>query len=472
VLAWLASPQALAQQTGTSLINNDFNLDIVTGPVLGSGRIIGLSGAYTALANGIEGAPWNAASYATRTPWNTSWFNWDVTASIVPTMLRKSDFENNGQSGFTYGDFIFGTVGLALQFGELGVGGLLNLHSYRLGDTAELSLAVANYGAGYLFADGQLVIGAGARTAILNITDKTSSNSLVDVGGTSPELGALLQLADQPFRVGLAARMPVESGVIGQVRAADKTLPRQIRLPWEVQAGFAFQLGPRPLNQRWVNPHDVESHLREAMMTRRHTREREQLEREALEQKVELAGSNAPPALAELQPHPKIVVEGVPKDPDFWAEESKLRWQEERELLARRAELEAEREHAVRALSRRYLLLSAETIFVGATANGVGLESFLSQRRQVSGRNVTVGLRFGAEGEPIANWVQMRVGTYFEPSRFESAGYRVHATAGLDVRVFSWDLFGLLDEFTVTVGAAADVAERYLNASFGMGLWH
>jgi hypothetical protein len=50
--------------------------------------------------------------------------------------------------------------------------------------------------------------------------------------------------------------------------------------------------------------------------------------------------------------------------------------------------------------------------------------------------------------------------------------YRVHATLGMDVRLFSWDLFGLLDEFTLSVGAAADVAERYLNAGLGVGLWH
>lgn len=471
-IALVLAQKANAQSTGPSLINNDFNLDLVTGPVLGSGRIIGLGGAYTALANGIEGAPWNAASYATRSPWHTSWFNWDLVASVVPTMLRNSDFENNGRSGFTYGDFVFGTAGLGLQFGELGIGGLINLHSYKLGETAELSLVIANYGAGYLFADGQLAVGAGARTAVLTITDTKSGGRLVDVGGTSPEAGALLQPADRPFRIGFAARMPVESNTIDRPRAADKTLPRQIRLPWEIQAGFAFQLGPRSLNRKWINPHDVEKRLRDAMLARRRARAREQLEREALEEHVRLAASHAPPSVAELEPHPTVVPAGVPQDRAFWAEESKQRWDEEREFLTQRAELEEERDRDVRALSRRYLLLSAETIFVGPTPNAVGLESFLSQQRQVSGRHVTVGLRFGAEGEPIANWVQMRVGTYFEPSRFAGVGYRVHATLGSDVRLFSWDLFGLLEEFTVTGGAAADVAERYLNASFGMGLWH
>ena len=66
----------------------------------------------------------------------------------------------------------------------------------------------------------------------------------------------------------------------------------------------------------------------------------------------------------------------------------------------------------------------------------------------------------------------MRAGTYLEPSRFEGIGYRVHGTVGADVRLFSWDFFGAVDEFTLRVGVSADVAERYLNAGFGVGLWH
>jgi hypothetical protein len=66
----------------------------------------------------------------------------------------------------------------------------------------------------------------------------------------------------------------------------------------------------------------------------------------------------------------------------------------------------------------------------------------------------------------------MRAGTYFEPSRFDGVPYRVHGTLGADVRLFSWDLFGLLEEFTLRAGASADVAERYLNVGLGVGLWH
>jgi hypothetical protein len=126
----------------------------------------------------------------------------------------------------------------------------------------------------------------------------------------------------------------------------------------------------------------------------------------------------------------------------------------------------------VRGFSRRYLLISTELFLIGPIDDGVGLESFLQQRRQTSGEYVSLGARAGVEGEPIAGYVKMRAGTYLEPSRFAGVGYRVHGTLGTEIRLFSWDLFGLLDEFTFRAGATVDVAERYLNVGFGFGFWH
>ena len=100
------------------------------------------------------------------------------------------------------------------------------------------------------------------------------------------------------------------------------------------------------------------------------------------------------------------------------------------------------------------------------------MESFLTQVRRGSGQDLSFGFRFGVEGEPIAQYVKMRAGSYFEPSRFEGVPYRVHGTIGTDIRLFSWDLFGLLDEFTLSLGGSADVAERYVNLGVGIGLWH
>ncbi|HEX2679080.1 MAG TPA: hypothetical protein VHM19_20665, partial [Polyangiales bacterium] len=447
----------------------DFDIDLVTGPVLGPGRIVGIGGAYTALASSIEAAGWNPAAYAARGLWETDWFEWDLTGSLVPQTIKNSDFDNNGESGFTYDNFIFGAVGIGFRFGAFGTGALLNIQDYEIGETAELSLVVMSYGVGYALLDGQLVFGAGLRTAVLTISDRVTGEDLVDFAGSAPEAGAVLRLAGKPWRLGLAARMPVQSNGNGDTLvAAGLTLPRRVRLPWEVQAGFAWQLGSRPLNLAWVNPHDVEQRLREQMLRERELRAANELERERVDERLLLAQQRVPPAWASNELRERY----QPRDATWQLEEVGRRQREEQRLGEEITREEAARERAVQRLSRRFLLLSADMILVGPTDNGVGLESFLSQQRQTSGAGTTLGVRIGAEGEPIANWVKMRAGTYFEPSRFDSAGYRVHATTGFDVRLFTWDLFGLVDDFTVLFGASADVAERYLNVGVGLGLWH
>ena len=464
----LVATPAQAQDAPAPLTGRDFDIDLVTGPVLGPGRIVGMGGAYTALANSVEAAGWNAAAYAGRGLWEIDWFEWDGTFSLVPTTIKNSDFDNNGASGFTYDDFVFGALGIGARFGAVGIGVLANVQAYQIGSSAELSLAVLSYGGGYALLDGQLVLGVGLRTAILTLTDQRSGEPLVEFAGSAPEAGAVLGLEGRPWRLGFAARMPVESNGDDQLVAAGLTLPRRVRLPWEMQAGFAWQLGRRPLNAKWVNPRDVRDRLRAEMLRARERRAAEQVARERLDERLVLAQQRTPPVWSSGRLHalPR------PHDPEWQQDELLRREREERELDAQLVREEAARERAVRALSRRYLLLSADAIVIGPTDDGVGLESFLSQVRQGSGAGPSLGLRAGAEGEPIASWVKMRAGTYLEPSRFAGVTYRLHATTGFDVRLFTWDLFGLVDDFTVLFGASADVAERYLNVGVGLGLWH
>lgn len=475
----LAAASALATtaasaQTGEPLTNCDYRMDLVTGPVLGSGRVVGLGGAYTALATGIEGAAWTPASYASRTPWDDNWFEWDGTFDLMPSTIRNSDFDNNGRAGVTYGDLLFFSVGLGFQFGALGVGAVIDTQSYAIRQNVDLSLIMQNYGAAYMLADGQLVVGLGLRAAQLNMTARGSGTQLVDSLALGPVAGALFQPAGRPWRIGASARLAASSSALTECVAAGLFLPRNVYSPWEAQVGFAYQLGSRPLNRLWTNPHTQAAALRDAMLARRSERARDEVARERLSRRMLLSGERLPPRLPELEPTPSSPSPPAdePTDAVWWREERARRNDEEREVEIRVRELEQERKREIRALSRRYLLLSGELILVGPTANGVGLESFLSQRREQSGRNPSVGLRFGIEGEPIADWVQMRTGTYLEPSRFAGVGYRAHGTLGIDVRVLSWDLFGLVDEFTVRLSASADVAERYTNASFGLGMWH
>src|SRR5262249_31946784 len=126
----------------------------------------------------------------------------------------------------------------------------------------------------------------------------------------------------------------------------------------------------------------------------------------------------------------------------------------------------------VRSLSRRYLMLSLDAIMISPIEDGIGFESFMTQRREASGRGFSWGARAGLEGEPVENRLKLRIRSYFEPSRFADGSARVHATFGTDVRLFSWDVLGLLDPIEIRIGAAMDVAVRYMNYGISVGVWN
>lgn len=480
---------AIAQVDGEALTEGGFNVDLVTGPVLGSGQIVGLGGGYTALALGIDGAPWNPAAYASRAMWATSWFDWDVSFSVSPGTVGAVDFDNDGRSdawrsaGASDGGgdqrFQYGAAGLNLQFGAFGAGLAFRSETYRIAlpddqGTTEVGLSTFHYGAGYTFLEGQLVFGAGARTAVLTITAPQGTSGmqtqreLISFTGTSLEAGMVLGFSGQRWRLGAATRLPVVSVLPPSDNPPQavgvSALPKEVHLPWEVQAGLAWQFGPRPLNLRWANPHSVRDKLRRALRDRQQARAAAQWQLEQREARLHGAF-----ALATVEADPRVQ---HPTDPEWWRDERVLREQEQRDLANELEVAERRREQLVDSLAREYLLLTGEIVLVGATDNGVGVDSFLGGVRQTSGAKVSVGFRAGGELEPVAHWLKLRGGTYFEPSRYSGRPYRVHATAGFDVRLFTWDLFGLLEPFTLRTGATLDAARRYTSFGINLGVWH
>jgi len=484
---WIVLAVSAHASTGRAqepLVASDYEIDLVTTPVLGAGRIVGLGGAYTALADGIDGAPWNPAAYGSRTLWELDWFEWELTAGILfPGSFADNDFFNSGSdSGFRFRNFVFLSFGFRLQFGDFGFGSLPRLQLYELGDGAQrlsATFTVINYGLAYQLLDGQLVIGAGLRYAALSLARIETGESLVDFSGTGPEMGLLLRLAGQPWRLGVAGRLPVRSNRIGgdnffldqatgtgcvpassgaMTCAGGIILPSEVHMPWEVQVGVAWQIGRRPLNRAFEDPDDAERELGHAMTMRQWEREREQVGREL--------GGPPPPT----DPHRWLPRRA--RDPEFWGREQTKREEEEELLDAQIEEAEAARDREVRELSRLYLLISADLLITGPTDDGVGVEGFLAQERVESGRGTRLGARLGVEGEPWGNRLKLRAGTYLEPSRFSSAGYRLHATGGFDLRLFTWNLFGLFDDFDVRAGVTVDWAPRYFDWGVGVGFWH
>ncbi len=483
-IVFYTSP-ALAQEP---IVDNDFNIDAVTGPVLGSSRIVGMGGSYTAIADGIAGAHWNPASFASRYLFELDWWEWDLALSLFgPGVFGQEDFFNNGR-GVGADDFLFFNAGLRLQFGRFGFGVDSRTHVYKINagsGNINITVEEGHLGAAYAFWDGQLVVGLGGRGADMSITVVKDDQELVHFTGGGAEIGVLLRLEERPWRIGLAARTPVESlvdpqkvdGVVEDVNGVkrvrdsdtdptyDFILPTQVHMPWEVQLGFAWQFGDRRFNQKWEEPRDAEEELEEKVKYRRCWRAEDQLRIEA-----EREGREFPPG--ELCPD----LEEEPEDEAWWEREAQIRAEEDRQL-ERAVDEEDERIYWARrrwyeADSRNYWLVSAELLLVGTTEKGLGVDGFLEQKHHEAGEEVSVGFRVGAETEPVAKILKVRAGFYLEPPRGAGADYRPHGTVGFDVRLFRWDLWGLFHPFDLTIGMTGDFAPRYVDVGLGVGFWH
>jgi len=84
-----------------------------------------------------------------------------------------------------------------------------------------------------------------------------------------------------------------------------------------------------------------------------------------------------------------------------------------------------------------------------------------------------VSPRLGVESEVLPRRLRLRTGTYVELPTTAGAPTRVHGTGGLDVKLFEWDVFGLVHPFDYwQLSLAADGARSYLNTSFSIGFWH
>lgn len=116
------------------------------------------------------------------------------------------------------------------------------------------------------------------------------------------------------------------------------------------------------------------------------------------------------------------------------------------------------------------LLVAGDLVISGWVPDGHGVEAFARHQLQRSGLNVAVSPRLGAEAELIPGWLRLRAGTYWEPSRFEGVDGRLHGTAGADIRLFGFRLFGA--EYRLKVSLTADRAARYGNAGVSFGFWH
>ncbi len=492
-LLWLlAGRVASAQlgQNGDPIRTSRYGIDLHQGPVTSATRIIGLAGAYVALAEGVDGNDTNPAAPAVRTAWSTTHVDYDVGLGLTfPAAITRSDFYNTGRTRTEFlsanqNDFVFFNADANLQVGTWGFGLSWQLQRLALqrsvvpagqqdtrlsADISQVRFLVAN-----AFARHQLIVGTGLRISSLTANNDNAPqgqpSTLFNTVGAAPSMGLLWRPIEQHFRVGAAFHSAFETNVdasgsirpdaegnlvVGAGTSDELYLPEHVSPPWTASVGVAFQVGPRPLNPRWLDPDDLREALARQLAWRKH--ERERYRRLALDQAREQGldvASVARAIDAEQATEARL-------DQAAWEEASD---RTQRVLQARIAEA-----------SRWYVLVSTQLLATGALRDAVGVESFVQRAVDRSGRRVSWSPRIGMETEPVPRWFKVRLGAYEEPTRFEgpTARARMHTTAGLDFRLVQWPVFGLYARDTVwRISGAIDVADRYLGLGGTIGVWH
>lgn len=452
----LFAPVAAAQP----LTRNDYALDFHRGPVQGPGRSVGLAGAYAALAEGIDGVGFNPAAYARRSPHDLAWAQ---PSAVLDVSFPRNNWDNSGTGGRDFADFAIVTSGLGVNLGPLGVGYQVQVQGYSITPETRddrrvsVNLAIHRVGAGYLFDGGTLTLGAGLRVGALTIgwdapIFGTFLPGEVAYTGVAPEFGFTWAPVNERYRVGGAFRTEVMATTEVPALATEDVrrspagcqpgapgcfvVPRSVHLPWEFDLGFVYRFSDVPWNAPWVDA---------------------LAERHALEARI--AADRARRRAAR-------------RDDPAWEEaERAARAREARELETFGWRHRAARLAAIRDRRRRYLLIAAGLSVSGPTPRGQGIEAFIDQVAQPSGRGTVLTPRVALEGEAVENRLRLRVGSYVEPSRFEGIGARVHGTLGFDVRLFRWDALKLFDPVDIMLSGTFDVSHNYVDWGVSLGFW-
>lgn len=485
-LAVASTAHATLPQEGEPLRSNDYSIDLYQGPVLSAIRVIALGGAFVAIADGVEGSAMNPAAAAVRFPFSYQHFDYDVGAGITfPSAINNTDFWNSGRPTRLPKskslNFVFLNVALDLQVGAWGFGLASDFQRYSLlraedptlerqRDRLEAQIAIGHLHLAHAFADGQLLIGVGSRTSGLSISNENdptlADRELFSTAGAGLEAGFIWKPTDWQIRIGGAyhagftteASPESEVFVIYEDDPVNRLyLPERVALPWDVMIGFAAQLGPRPLNPRWINPDEVLESTRRYLDFRQ--RERERLLRRA-----------------EVTPQGPFEtwVEREKRVRDLRRELARQREQDLQELAQLESDLVRRLRARYRAMPRFRVLVTTQLVLTGPTKNAVGIESMLNRTVQRAGETLTASPHLGLETEAIPHWLKLRAGTYLEPTRFRSnnKGARLHATFGFEQKLFPWTVFGLLAEGTEwRVSASVDASRNYLGWGTGLGLW-
>jgi hypothetical protein len=257
LLVWAPRP-ARAQLMFRPITSRDYNLDLFEQPALGSPRLIAMSGAIDAVAEGAAGLYTNPASAAIRPETKSDKFTWGVYYSTY-VAANGQDSNNNGQLVTSVHRSLLGAAGVLFQYGAWGL-------TVDAGYTAHEITADAGGGLGVrslighvtlarTFLDRAIAVGVGVRLGGLNVYTLGSNNqTLFTRVGASPDGGVVWMPKGQDFRLAASGGIPISTRPIqfncDPNNCYGYILPTDAIIPWDTTFGGAWRFGPTPWNDR------------------------------------------------------------------------------------------------------------------------------------------------------------------------------------------------------------------------------
>lgn len=260
----LAPAAALAQA-----FDGARGVDTFTGPLVSASRILGLGGAYVAVAEGLDGAEANPAAVAQRSRHLARGWDWDWTLTwYVPQagQIGRQDLGNDGVADAGLSGVGNGQAGLSYQYGRFGIGafgGGWNLAAPRTGlGSMQIEYSHGSLAAGGSFRRETLVVGGSltAVTGIVRVAAPSAAPAQVQYSGSTIRVGGLYRPRGAPWRLGAA----VDFGALAKAQGDRATLPvatpSEFVFPWAVSVGVAGWVGPNADRFNEPPPIELERH--------------------------------------------------------------------------------------------------------------------------------------------------------------------------------------------------------------------
>ncbi len=245
-------------------------VDAFTGPLIASSRIVGLGGAYVAVAEGLGGAAVNPAAVAQRSGRLAGSWDWDwlLTWYVPDTgQVGRQDLDNDGGRDVGLSGAGNGQIGLSYQRGRYGVavfGGGWDLAAPRDGvGSVEMEISEGSLAAGGSFRRDTLVLGASVTvvSGVVRVVSAAAAAPVqVEYSGSTVRLGALLRPRGSAWRLGAALRAGAVAKALGDRAAVPVATPAEFVFPWMLSLGAARWIGPNAARTNEPPPFELEQH--------------------------------------------------------------------------------------------------------------------------------------------------------------------------------------------------------------------